>query len=257
MKKRNILSGLLALCMALFILSSCSKDDPADEPEFKGLSLDTEQVLQNVPEGLKNSSDPYAIQCYSYIQSALDMSSFIGDMTPPDNARRSSQKATGEAWQWTVSDGMHSLTFYWEYEEDGGKNYWTMDIQIDGGPVYNYLYAWESKDGKQGQVQYNFNWIYAYEGYEGFEGYEDLYWTYDWLLDNEGSYTFNMSYDSDGEEVDYFLSYSVVLNDDGSGSVDYYTLDEHLYKMEWDVLGNGSWELYPGTENAMNGSWTV
>ena len=89
------------------------------------------------------------------------------------------------------------------------------------------------------------------------EGYEDLYWTYDWLLDNEGSYTFNMSYDSDGEEFDYFLSYSVVLNDDGSGSVDYYTLDEHLYKMEWDVLGNGSWELYPGTENAMSGSWTV
>ena len=109
------------------------------------------------------------------------------------------RKATGEAWQWTISDGVNSITFYWEYEEDGTKNHWTMDIQMDDGPLYNYLYAWETKDGKQGQVQFNFNWVAAYEGDTD---KEDLYWTYDWELDNEGNYTFNMSYDGDGESYD-------------------------------------------------------
>jgi len=47
----------------------------------------------------------------------------------------------------------------------------------------------------------------------------------------------------------------VVVNADGSGSVDYYMEGEVFYHMEWDVAGNGSWVIYPGTEYSMSGTW--
>lgn len=253
MKKVSSIKILFAVSIVISLTSSCTKENP-DVQEFKGLSLDTELVLNNVPEGLKSSSDSYAQQCFSGIQSALDMSSFISDMTPPEDAQKSNKKGSGETWQWTTSDGMQSLTFYWKYEEDVSKNYWTMDIQIDGGEKYSYVYAWESKDGKQGQVQYNFNWVAVYDNVTD---YEDLFWTYNWVLDNDGNYTFAMSYDSDGEEYNFFLKYDIVVNADGSGTIDYYTLDEYFYHMEWDAMGNGSWKYYPDGENSMSGMWTV
>ena len=251
MKKVKHNSLLFLLAGSVLFFSSCNKDGTGDQ-EFETISFDKQEILDNIPAGLKNSTDTYAQQCYSDIESALDMSNFMDDMTPPEDAVRSSKKAAGDTWQWTVSDGTNSLTFYWSYEEDSQTKYWTMEIQIDEGEVFPYITAKESKDGKQGEVLYNFNWVVAYEGY-GPEA-ADLYWKYHWNVDNTGNYTFNWDYDSNDPSYDFFLNYEVVVNADGSGTIDYYSMDAKYYHMEWDSQGNGSWTYYIIN---MSGTWSV
>jgi hypothetical protein len=241
------------LAVALVTLG-CNKDNN-EVPPTEELSFDTQEVMDKLPPGLLNSDDEYALQCVDDIEAALDMSTFMDDMVPPENAERTSKKSvSGDTWSWTVSDGSKTYTFFWSYEEDNAKKYWTMDIQFNDGDRYSYISAWESKDGKRGEVLYNFNWVTAYEGSAD---YEDLYWKYTWTLDDDGNYTFGWDYDSNSEEYDYFLKYTVVVNADGSGTIDYYTLDAHFYNMEWDAAGNGSWTYYYGEGYTEAGTWTV
>ncbi len=244
----------------LFILSiasitlGCNKEEN-NVPPTETLSFNKQEVIDNLPQGLLNSDDQYAQQCVGDIESALDMSDFMEDMVPPEYAEKTSEQAVaGDTWSWTVSDGSMSYTFYWSYDEDDAKRYWTMDIQFDDGERYPYISAWESKDGKLGEVSYNFQWALAYQGSTD---YEELFWKYGWTLDDDGNYEFGWDYDSDSEEYDYFQNYSVVVNADGSGSIDYYTLDTQFYHMEWDAQGNGSWTFYFGGDNNQSGSWSV
>jgi hypothetical protein len=49
----------------------------------------------------------------------------------------------------------------------------------------------------------------------------------------------------------------VIVNSDGSGSVEYLLTGEPFYRMEWDAMGNGSWAYYSEGSEIMSGSWTV
>jgi hypothetical protein len=255
MNTKYFRQGWAVLLLFAVIFAGCSKDPDPGTEEFETITFDAEEVLDKLPEGLISSDDTYAQQALAAVESALDMSSFLDDMTPPDYAERTSKKASGSSWSWTVSDGTTTYKFYWEYEEDNAKKYWTMDIQINGGAKYNYIYAWETKDGKQGEVQYNFNWVYA--GEEMTEEYEDLYWRYSWNIDAGGNYTFYYEVDSTEPEYEYSLRYEVIVNSDGSGSVEYLLTGEPFYRMEWDAMGNGSWAYYSEGSEIMSGSWTV
>lgn len=241
--------------MAL-ITTACTKEEDPPE-ELQKLSFDSEAVLDMVPDGLKNSNDDYAEDCYSFIESAVDMSQFIDNMEVPDNAQKSKSKAAGaETWQWSWNYGGDSFTFYWSYEESGGKRYWTMDIQYGSGPRYSYIDAWENSDGTGGEVTCNFGWVAAASG-EILDENEFLYWRYTWTLDGSGAYHMEYKMDASDDEYDYFIRYEVVINADGSGTVDDYMAGELIYHMEWDVLGNGTWVYYIGGEEYMSGLWTV
>jgi hypothetical protein len=255
MKHRNFLQGMTFLLVLTLLLSGCKKDDvPPDD--FKQLSFDAEEVMDLLPDGLKNSNDENAQACVSYVESALDMAGFIDDMEVPDNATRSLSKSTngGDTWQWSWNYGGESFTFYWSYDESGGKRYWTMDISYNNGPRYNYIDAWESEDGNQGEVVYNFGWAVIYSG-EDVDETEFLYWKYTWNKDASGAYHLKYYWDGDSDEYEYLVQYDVVVNADGSGSVDYYMEGEVFYHMEWDVVGNGSWVMFPDTEYSMSGTW--
>lgn len=254
MKTKYFTNGWAILLLFALIFTSCEKEE--ETPEFQSIAFDSEEVLDKLPAGLVNSDDTYAQQAVGAIESALDMSSFMDDMTPPEYAERTSKKASGDTWSWTVSDGMMSYTFHWTYEEDNAKKYWTMDIQFDDGPLFNYISAWETKDGKEGEVLYNFNWVEAYDEEDPGE-YENLYWNYSWNIDASGNYTFYYEVDSTEPEYDYSLRYEVIVNSNGSGSVVYYITGTPFSQMEWDADGNGSWAYYEeGTEIA-SGNWTV
>lgn len=254
MKFKLLSNGWLILAALTIISFGCEKED--EIPQFEEISFDSEAVLDNLPSALKSSTDEYAQQCVDDIESALDMSTFMDDMVPPEYAERTAKKASGDTWSWTVSDGMMSYTFYWTYEEDNLKKYWTMDIQFGDGERYSYITAWESKDGKQGEVMYNFNWISAYDG-SSEDDYEDLFWTYSWNIDASGNYKFVWNYDTSDPTYDYLMQYEVVVNSDGSGTIDYLYLDAKYYHMEWDTDGNGSWAYYSDGSEYMSGSWTV
>ncbi len=251
MKKINLLLLGAFAFGALTLIPSCTKE--SDLPPDEQISFDSEEVMAQVPEALKNSTNDYAIQCIQGIESAMDMSSFMDNLVPPEDAVRSLRKSSEGTWQWTVSNIYYTVTFYWTYEEDLQKRTWTMEVQFDGGEIYPYITAWESKDGSEGEILYNFAWTQAYESTED---YEDIYWRYHWTVDNAGNYTFYWNYDSSDDSYAYYLKYEVKVNADGSGSIDYYTTDIKFYHMEWDTLGNGSWTYYYGTEE-MSGTWTV
>ncbi len=239
--------------MALMLLATaCEKKE--ETPEFQQLSFDSEAVLEKLPDGLMSCTDEYARECVGMIEDALDMSSFLDNMEVPDDAVRSSKKASGDTWTWTFSSQGFTWTFYWTYEEDNSKRYWTMDIQFGDGPRYDYIQAWEWKDGHGGEVLYNFNWAYIYEGEAYEEEYDGLFWRYTWEETNDGGYEFRWYYDAADAEFQYFMEYDIIIGSDGSGQIDYYFYDELYYHMEWDVTGAGSWTYYFG-DTEMSGSW--
>ena len=255
MKTKFYIKGIIGFFTLMMVIGGCKKDE--EGPAFEELSFDAEEVLAILPEGLKNSSDEKAELCMSYIESALDMSAFMDNMIPPDGAQKEAKKSTasGDTWSWTWAYGGDSYTFYWSYDEDNTKRYWTMDIQFGAGPRYGYIEAWEMKDGSQGEVIYNFSWVYLYSG-ETIEDYDDLYWKYSWSVDQSGKYYLDWYWSSSEVEYDYQIHYSIEINPDGSGILDYYLMDVLFYHMEWDTLGNGSWYYYFG-DDTLSGSWTV
>ena len=101
----------------------------------------------------------------------------------------------------------------------------------------------------------SFNWVNAYDPGSS-EDFEELYWSYTWALNADGSYVFDWTYDSSDPEYDVYLYYSVVVYEDGSGEIEYYLLDELIWEMEWDAAGNGSYTWYFG-DFTDTGSWTV
>ena len=256
MKFHQYVKGLAGLFVLALIAGGCQEED--EPPQFEELSFNKQEVLDKLPDGLKNSNDQYAQSCLSYIESALDMSSFMGNLVPPGDAQKNMKKSTmnGDTWTWTWSFEGESFTFYWTYDEDSNKRYWSMDIQYGGGPRYDYIDAWEMKDGSQGEVIYNYNWVCLYSG-ESQEECTDLFWRYTWSTDESGTCHFDWYYDAADPACDYFLHSGIQVNPDGSGSIDYYSMDMLLYHMEWDAQGNGSWEYYLDGSVVMSGTWTA
>lgn len=253
MKAKMHVKGLAGILMISLILFGCGKDEVVT-PEFQTLSFNEQEVLEKLPAGLLNSNDEHAEECISMIEDALDMSQFIDNMDVPSGAEKVAKKSSSGTWRWSVTAQGYNYTFYWTYSEDASKNYWTMEIQVDGGTKYPYIQAWEYKDGSGGQVKYNFNWAIAVYGSDE---YEDVFWTYTWTLDESGNYHFTMTWDGDDGMEEYYLSYDVVVNDDGSGYIEYWVAGFLVYEMQWDALGNGTWTYYSGGEELMSGSWTA
>ncbi len=251
----------ILLVIAIAFVTGCKKDDD-ETPTFESLSFTEEEIINKIPEGLKNSTDENAQACVDAIESAADWSLFYGSLTPPDNAVKVDNKSTSSegTWKWSYNyDGVHVITYYWTYEETATKHMWTMDIQWDDGPLFNFIDAWELKDGTQGEVKYNFQWACAYENQYYEDCYDDIFWIYTWNKNANGVINFTFKYESSEVEYSYYYKYELVLNPNGSGTLDYYWLDDYWhYHYEWDALGNGSWVWYTeGSTISGEGSWTV
>lgn len=243
------MKGWAVIMMLLFVVAGCKKED--EPPEFEQIGFDTQVVMDRLPTGLTNATDEYAQECVDMIESALDMSDFIGHMDVPSDAVKTSKKGTSGTWSWTWSYMNEIWTFFWTYDEDNTKRYWTMEIQYGGGPIVDYITAWEMLDGSAGEIVYNFNWAAIYYGEED---YVDLDLKIVWELDSEGTYYYSWYWEADSPEYTYLWRYDIVVYADGSGYIDYYLMDEIYYHMEWDAQGNGSWIYYI---IQMQGTWTA
>lgn len=252
MNRNFLFRGWAVLFMFAILFAGCSKDEEEVPEDFAEFSFDSQAVIDQLPSGLKTSTDDQAQNCVDMIESALDMSDFMDNMEVPDNAVKTSKKSSGDTWQWTWSYGGEVWTFYWTYSEDSSKKYWTMQIQYGAGDKFDYISAWEKKDGTGGQLVYSFNWVNIYDG--EYTDYVDLHWIYNWSIDANGNYHIDWEYESGETEIDNFMSYDILINADGSGSVEYYMNDVLLYHMEWDAAGNGSWIYYFG-EMEQSGTW--
>jgi len=162
----------------------------------------------------------------------------------PDNATRVSKKSTAGTitYSWDMQNG---YTMIYAFTETSDKNIWVLKIS-DGISEYDYLYAEESKDGKNGVLR-------VYGGYM-LTG-NDLVYDYTWNYDDNGTLTFVMNFASGTDS----LRYEVVVNTDGSGSISYQINGSAFYEMTWDATGNGTWSYYDVTDGSLvaSGSWTV
>ena len=105
MSRNYLLKGWAVLFMFAILFAACSKDEEEVPEDFAKFSFDSQSVMDQLPAGLKASTDEHAQECVGMIESALDMSSFMDNMDVPDNAVKTSKKSSGDTWQWTWSYG--------------------------------------------------------------------------------------------------------------------------------------------------------
>lgn len=240
------------LFVVLIINFSCSKDDDPEVRDFETISFDREAVLAKLPDGLINSEDLYAQQAVEYVESSLNWSEFSDHFNPPGDALKT-VRGNGETYSWSWAyDGTHVLTLWWTYSDGEEKNYWDIDIQYGEGDRADYINAWENKDGNEGEVVYNCTWTCTIDGSCSECG--KLYWKYNWNRDANDNYSFYYSIEAEKDDFQSSMYYEVFINQDGSGSADYFFYGEHFYHLEWDAEGNGSWIHY-FLGNEITGSW--
>ena len=254
MKRSFLFRALMIMLVFTILYAGCNKDGDDLPPEFRELTFNEQEVIDMLPDGLLASDDPQAQECVVMIMEALDMSAFQDNLEVPDNAQPLSKKASGDTWTWTFTYGGETWTFYWTYSEDSSREYWNMEIQYGEGDRYDYITAWEMKDGSAGEVIYSFNWVQLYD--EEYLGYVDLHMIFAWQMDASDTYHFEWSYEGLSSEYDYVMQYGIVIYPDGSGELDYYYYDQLFYHMEWDAAGNGSWVYYFGGSEE-SGSWST
>lgn len=240
------------LIVAALLAVSCEKDDSPSEKEEnikeKGFTFNEESIMTKIPESLKNSEDEYAKKCIGYIETAMDMSAFIDQLTPPEDATLVEMKSTESSGTYTWQHDGYGV--YWTYSKEGDKSIWSVDIEVDG-KKYDYIDAWQMNEGIKGEVKFNYNFLCNF----GEQSKCDvLLSNYTWDFSNEGSNTFVYTHQSDVKDFEFAFKSEIVINKDGSGKIDYVTNDYVLYNMEWDAEGNGSWILMDGLNS---GSWTI
>jgi hypothetical protein len=253
MKKIKLFSILLLVLTVSF--NGCKKDDndggqTGDDPPTPGL-LDDEDII-SLPAGLLASDDETAEMVVDWVESATDMTSFVDNLTPPEGATKTKSTMMQEyTWTWNYPPNVY--TFIWTYDETATTYEWDLDIALNS-VRFNYIDAWEAKDGKSGEVLFNFNWVCIYD--EQATECEDFVYKYSWEYDNSGTLNWECAWESLDDEVEYIYRWLIISNADGSGSIEYYMADELWYQVLWDILGNGSWTYYLGT-STMTGSWTI
>lgn len=243
---------MIVFVFALFV-TGCNKDED-DNPEKTqdptSLCFDSVGVIKQLPPDLLASDNDVAKEVVGMVSTATDWSAFDSYFTPPDNAVL--LKNSSITYTWTISSGNESITYWWTFEEDETTYYWTLELQINEGVRAPFIRSWEKIDGSAGEVRYNFNWLdYASE-----EDFEEIEYVYAYSVSASGDYSFTMTVESDMEEYDNVMRYEVLVNADGSGTINYYTGGVLFYHAEWDAAGNGSVTYYLGTTE-MTESWTV
>jgi hypothetical protein len=199
----------------LLMVSSCGKDDSSDTTSFKKPSAGETADKIKVPQGMANSTNPYAVATTSYIQAAIALTSNFDSFSVPPGATESTKKSSGESHNWEWSNG--TTTCWMSYWEDATKYNWKYEIATTGISRYTVLTAEENIDGSGGNVIF-----YQTAGVEAL--------TYVWTL-VDGKYTINL--DVPGASLD------IVINANGSGTMDFVQGADNCH-IAWNADGSGS-----------------
>ncbi len=141
MFKRNyLLFALLMLTVSFF--AGCSDDSPSgpesgDLPEFQAPTV-------NVPQAMKSSNDPGAIQTVAYVQMANSFNTYLTFFNPPAGALSKGTASQDDDWSynWNVNDesGQYAVTLTVNRTEDGAE--WKVAISgtFEGITVTKWIF---------------------------------------------------------------------------------------------------------------------
>jgi hypothetical protein len=233
---------LLTTLFSLVIVSSCKKDDTNPNNNAPNYEVKTVQV----PDAMAQSEDPGAKQAASYINMVNGMTGYGSMMTPPSKSARVTnfKDGGGDVYVWEINEGNTHCTFTLKYSETATMYFWEMivDGNIEGQVFNNFVYmrAEEAKDGSSSSFT-------VYDPESG-----GILTTMSWY-ESEGSTHLTF-------EVPNSVLISMVVNADGSGSVEVKSWQNGQYvlefRAEWDASGHGQWWEYDETGAIWNqGSW--
>jgi hypothetical protein len=243
--KSNAIACLIAVLTA-FLLFSCHKDKPEDLV-YRDLSFDPVSLLDQIPYGLKVSEDPYAKLVYGDIAYMLDWGEFSNQLILPDSAIKMSSGASAGTYTWNLNTGSLLLLINLTFSREGNEYQWQEKIQY--GPVgtpNEYLTAQEYESGDSGSLQYNTRWFCGLNQLT--DPCDPLYRQYKWKMIDDNSIFYQVKMKDQTVVPAMYLEYRLILNSDGSGTINAYSGTEQYYTAAWDSLGNGIYSLHEGEE---------
>ncbi len=247
----------LFYCIGLLLfISSCSEEEPVkNELEDIRLSFATREEIIDLPEGLINSTDPYAQTAYGYATSANLMSAYFNFFAFPDGATKTTNRIV-PANARTTATGEY-LVYTWTDPQVGGIAYQLGDIgdrysfevffQRAGSTQWlRYLYAEEKKDQSNGFMK-----VFDIDAANASAAVIE----YTWTVAN-GSIVFRYNFLAENEPT---ASVVITVNESTqAGKVEYFVGTALFSRITWDALGNGTWEEYDEEGVLLNeGSWTA
>jgi hypothetical protein len=239
------------IAFVLLVVFSCKEDNPDDKGNnFETLSFSETEVMERLPDALETSNDPMAQMVVGWVSLATNWGLFVHAIEPPENA---SPVAGNNSYSWGWNYLGNSFNMFWTYSEANSKKNWNIDVQYNG-KRYDYMDAWETSNGKQGEVKYNYQWACDYDGQMDCA---DFFWKYTWEINASNAYVFNYIVESTETSVENSMKYEVVVNEDGSGNIKLYDEGTISYSSQWDASGNGSWISYDDGIQQGTGKWTV
>ena len=246
---RHILSILMILSVSL----SCSKDKTEKlvyhDPGFNPVS-----VPDKIPAGLKESNDPFARIVYDDILTMLDWGEISNQLILPGTALKLSTGAESENYQWSLNTGNLLLLINLTFSRDGEYYQWQEKIQYGLGTANEYLSARENKSGNNGSLDYNMNWFCGLEQLTN--PCEPNYRHYEWTIHDNLQLEYSSKMDVQTEGPVVTIENRLILNPDGSGTMDAFTGLEPYYSAVWDKQGNGSYTRHDG-DTHVTSDWIV
>lgn len=246
---------LSTAALALLVFA-CSEDEPAkNELEDIRLSFSEREEIIQLPQGLINSTNPYAQAAYGYASSANLMSVYFSFFTFPDGAVKTTNKivasnartsATGEYLVYTWSDPQVGSIAY-QLGDLGDRYSFEVFFKNAGSTQWlRYLYAEEQKDQRSG-----FMTIFDIDA----ENASLPIVEYNWTRAN-GSIVFRYDFLTENEPT---VSAVITVNETtNAGKVEYYIGTSLMSRIVWDAAGNGTWKEYDEEGNLIDeGSWVA
>ncbi len=224
----------ISMIMFFAVLTGCDKEEVAPGGGIeKQPDIAQNGVLISTPEGLKNSENPFAQQIMGLFNSVNAVGDYMKLFRPPSGAVTFQSGINGaSAWTWNAGNVQYWLVYY----ESGGKYIWKLDADQGSGRE-KFIYVEEAQDEKSGQADF-----YV-------PGQPAIHYT--WNYDDDGNLNCEITYK--GPEGN--IKVDAVVNQDGSGSMEYYLNNELFLAAQWNKDGSGTWTIYTDS-GTFTGQWS-
>lgn len=249
--KCNFIYGVFYAAI-LLMLVSCKKDKD-ESITYYDLSFNPSVLVAKIPEGIKQSVNPYAKMVYEDITGMLDWSEFSDQLILPAEAAKISEDAGRVTYQWNHNTGSLLLAISLVFSKEGDEYQWKEKIQYGAGTDNDYLTARESKDKKSGSLDYNVYWFCGLGQLT--EPCNALLKHYEWLFKDDGGIFYASAGFDPGSTPAQSVEYRLSLNPDGTGN-SMAIAGAVSYSASWDNQGNGVYTLHDGDYTETH-EWTA
>jgi hypothetical protein len=229
------------LIISFIIMNSCVKENDMDEdPVYYTPSIAEREAIIEIPQGLQalaEEGDIYAMAAIISMNQANILSGFSGSFLIPQDARLENRQNDAHVYYWSMS----GYSYWMTYSDLPDKYSWRYEYEFPDIPRFTYIYAEESKSGKEGF------WSIHNPGNPDVK-----IWNFVWSIDQLNNFTATIKLNDTGESHEGI--YQIVSNSDKSGSFIYSIENKIQTEVIWNADGTGNYIFMEGEEEK-TGFW--